>query len=163
MKRFFPPSIESPKVGVPAPPPGTGIIQTFGFPGPGAGVDHGAIVIPSGVLWRPIALSTVLNASVNAANRNFTIQFTGQNSAYVYAQVSSDFNHTAGLAVRYSVFRGATAMRTGAGSVPSQQNIPMPDTLLSVGERIQVVTGNIDAADQYGSLVLRVEEWSVPY
>lgn len=110
--------------------------------------------VPGGELWRPLALSVVLVASVGGANRLPRLRFS------VFGEVVTDVPAAlivgAGGTQRFSWCRGVGAGLLEANSLSPCS--PMPDILLPAGSTIATSTAGFFGGDDYGRPSLLVEK-----
>jgi hypothetical protein len=124
---------------------------------PAAGFDW-TITVPTGELWRILAVSCFLQASATVANREAVLN-VDEGGAIVTINVPSGTNHIASEGRIYSWISGA-AYR-GAGATSPNIVVGIGDSVfVSGGGRIRVITANIQVGDDWGPARAWVEVWS---
>lgn len=109
--------------------------------------------VPGGELWRPLALSVELVASIGGGNRLPALRFTVFGA--LVAGIPAPAPTGAGGTERYSWIRGVGANTTETNA--ADHAAPMPDVLLPGGSTIATVTAGFFAGDNYGAPQLLVE------
>ncbi len=134
--------------------PGNIFVQTVG--NPAAGVDW-TIAINGNARWRVAAIRATLTTAVAVANRSAILQFVqAGNIAY---NACAAPNQAASLTWVYNWGAGVTTLlaTVGAGTPNVETSTPV-DLWLAPGMTIQTVTQNLQAADQWTTITLLVEE-----
>ena len=129
-------------------------------PAPAAGADW--TVTPSDTdRVRIDTVTAVLVTSATVANRLPALQIVDQNGLIVWA-ADLQAPQAASETVRYSWARGSGVSASTAVTTTRSLSGPLPFTWLEPGDSLQVVTGAIAAADQWGVTTVRfcsAEEW----
>jgi hypothetical protein len=136
-----------------SPVEGSGRLRSFQVSNPAAGVDWIATV-PTFVRWRVQSFTAQLVTAVAAANRN--VEIIVDDSASVVWRVSAPASIVASTTQTISGC-GVNAP-TGVITTTSAIVIP-PGLIMPAAWRLRTATTNIQAADQWGSIFLNVEEW----
>lgn len=116
-----------------------------------------AETVPTGARWRLLSLRVDLVTSVTAGNRRPNLIFDDGTTEYYRFQ--SNTNHGASLTFNYC------ASSIGGDTPPLGLAIPLlvPENMvLRAGHRLTTATNALDAADNYGTPELLVEEWLEP-
>lgn len=136
------------------PTDGQGIPQVVNPGNPAAGADI-SIAVPSGAIWRPVSLRATLTTAVAVANR--LVSATYQSAGNVLMESPSNFTQAASIVNTYNFFDSAQYLATPFNL---RTVAPLPsNTFLQRGNTINTVTTGIQAADQWSSVILLVQEW----
>lgn len=121
---------------------------------PAVGTDH-SYTFPVNRRWKLIAVTTSLTTAVAAANRHVTLQLSHEGGA-VWNTIAPVVQ-TASLTYTY-IFNA-----DGSGIVTAVNNwvvgvLPNIFTFIG-GDLLSTVTANMQAADQFSSMLLYLEAW----
>lgn len=134
-------------------PEGPGVLRSITGTDPAANLEISETV-PTNARWRVHGIAFSLVTDANAANREVALTF--DDGATVFARVPSGLNHLASLTKLYSAFYAAPRNTLATDTTV---NVPLPRLDLQGGHRINTVTTNRQATDNYGAPQLLVEEW----
>lgn len=123
---------------------------------PAAGADF-VLTVPGGRIWRLLSLRAQLLTDANAANRNVTLRVDDGNGDFAHYPFNT--THAASIDRRYCWVWGPTSAFEASGSSGNLVQ-PGPQFLLLPGWRLEVVTGNVQAGDQWSAITAMVEEGS---
>lgn len=135
------------------PTEGPGVVYPVFVANPAAGTDW-AVSVPPNALWNVQSVTSLLTCSAAVANRNVLVHVTNG----VTERFTASANHasTASSTDRWNWFQ---AGNTGFNGL-NQVNAPWPASFrVAIGDSIGTVTLGMQAADQWSSICLWVEEW----
>ena len=132
---------------------GRGVLRSLTGTDPAANVEISETV-PTNARWRLRAFAVTFVTDANAANRE--VALTVDDGTTVLARVPFGFTHTASLTKLYSAFLGGFV---NAAAQDLTRLAPLPDLELQGGFRLNTVTTNRQATDNFGAPQLLVEEW----
>lgn len=133
-----------------------GVIRQVVIGAPAAGVDF-STTVPNLARWRVIALRASLTTAVAVANREVILAL-GTAGSPVYNAIAVPLQ-AASLTYGYSWGAGVTTLLVIAGATTPNINTSIPvDLWLPNGSTVASVTQNLQAADQWSSVQLLVEE-----
>lgn len=141
---------------------GPGLFQSYTPANPGAGADLTFTSNTSGRV-RLASFSTLFTASAAAANRIVSFQFAPTGGAGTQYVVQDTVVVTASQVLRYSLGSGTSNVRgagLGTAGNPIDVVLPLPSPAIGVSAiNVQSATQNIQAGDQYSSILVSTEEW----
>jgi hypothetical protein len=111
---------------------------------PAAGADP-SLTVEAGHLYRLLAVYAELVTDATAANR--TPRLTISDGASVFLSIPPASSVPASTTARLAWIVGAAGYSSGDGQV-----MPLPELELQAGWQLALVTGAIQAADDYGAL-----------
>lgn len=123
---------------------------------PAAGADWIATP-PAGSAWELLHIKATLTTSATAANRG-PIARIRDNSGNDLDAYPAPAVLAASLAAEYGWEAGIGTPTTTLLNVASMSE---PPPLVPDGGSVRLVTGNLQAADQWSGIVLTVREWSI--
>jgi hypothetical protein len=130
-----------------------GVIRSITGTNPAAGVEISETV-PTNARWNLLAFHFTLVVDATVASRSTSIVF--DDGAANYTRVDANVLQTAS---QTNVFTAAQSLGFST-SIGASRHIPIPAGLHLVGgHRIRTLTGNLQAADDYGAPQYLVEEW----
>lgn len=136
------------------PTEGPGNRYTFATSPPAAGADF-IYSIPAKARWRINAIRATLATSAAVANRTPVLQLRDL-SGSVYFVTGNNNAQLASTTVDYNYGESLPMVQVG----PTDFCAALPDELrLESGGSIRSLTGNLQAADQWGNIALSIEEW----
>lgn len=113
-----------------------------------------AITSPGNAWWRIVSLVATLTTDANAANRRVRL-VAGDRSNRWYSSIASA-DQIAAQTVEYGAFEGATP--GGLATVSLNLSLPTEGLLLRPGHRLEAVTTNIQAGDQWSAVMALIDE-----
>lgn len=132
---------------------GRGVVRAVAGADPAAGAEI-TETVPTGALWRLIAMQFTLVTDATVANRNPRLTF--DDGTNVYATFAAADNQAASTT---NVYTAAAALNHQA-IVANRALIGLPaELMLPAGHRIRTSTNAIVAGDNYGAPQLLIEEW----
>lgn len=131
---------------------GPGVLRSITGTDPAAGASVQETV-PTNARWRLLALIVTLVTDATAANREAAL--TIDDGATVFVRAPAGVAHTASLTNRYNWTAHADRFTIAQDRTVT---IPIPELWLPGGSRINTLTANIVAGDNYGAPQLLVEE-----
>jgi hypothetical protein len=141
----------------PGPAGGHGMMTQTGTDNPAAGVQHAAITIPTGALWKVIGYSEVVT-TFTAAAKSISINIVGISNNL---RIGRSINFTpAAAAGRIDAYIGApSTLDTVLNGIvfPMAANIYVYN-----GDTVSVVLNGIAGGDDLAAGNLNVEEWVMP-
>ena len=143
----------------PGPAGGHGNIIGTTLAGPAAGADFADSNVPTGSIRRAVGFYAQFTAAVAAANRELVIQFV--DGAIFGGAVASEVV-TSGVTADFHGISGAVASGTSSSLGTGAIQLGLGTSYLTAGMAFRFKTYNINAADQYGTGKLELEEWVVP-
>lgn len=130
------------------------VVKTGSDPAAGA---EATVTVPAGEFWVVHAILLTLVTSVGVANRRVELQI--DNGTTVFFRLAHAADQAASLTWRYQFanhgYRDAAV--TGTNNVA---NLGVPVFTLGPGYRIQTVTANLQAGDDYAAPVLFVADYT---
>lgn len=120
---------------------------------PAAGAEW-TETVPAGVVWDLISVLATLVTDATVADRSPRLRIG--DGASVFLDVPPVAVQAASITGRYLWGRGLTGTNIGAG-----QAAGIPDLRLPAGSTIASLTGNLQAADNWGAPVLYVVETAI--
>lgn len=132
---------------------GPGVLRSITGTDPAAGAEISETV-PANARWRLQAIQFTFVTGAAVANREVGLTF--DDGATVFAHVASGLTHVAATSIVYSAW--PLAPRT-SGAQDATRSFTFPPALLPGGFRLNTVTTNFQAADDYGAPQCLVEEW----
>lgn len=105
-------------------------------------------------VWRVVSLVARLVTSAVVANRRVRLQATDGENPYFIAE--SHLAHPASTTVDYAAHTGSAV--TAADNLVLPLPLPSAGLIVRPGATLEVVTDNIDAADQWSAIVALVDE-----
>ena len=133
---------------------GPGALQSFGGTNPAAGLEMSETV-PVNARWKIRAVRLRLDTAAAVPVR--TVNLLIDNGADFFYQVAAATTQAAGITRDYIFAPFAGAQPADAGSLIY---ITIPNDLqLLEGWRIRTSTTNLAAADDFGSPIIKLEEW----
>ena len=127
---------------------------TIGSPPVATGFTH---VVPGSSRQRIVAVSFILVADANAANRIARVEYLNAAGAVFFA-VAAPFTVTANITSRLNF--GIGVQQFGANAA-AQIGGPLPDFNLAAGLAVRVAVTAIQAGDQISGASLFVDQWAV--
>jgi len=138
-------------------PPTSWTYEVRQLAAPAAGTDF-TIPVPSGEVWRLVAINATLATSAAVANRDPKLTIDDQTS--VSAVYAAGVVTAAGATVRYVWLAGFPQLMGSAEA--GLVDVPIIDHVLQMGWRARVVTGALDVADQWSSITFTIERLNTP-
>lgn len=135
---------------------GRGNIRSIQGTTPGAGAEI-TETVPVGAIWRPIAFSYNFATSVTVATRQPLLTYT--DGTNIIATMILPTQQAASIGNQMKLGDGLT-FNVGFNGVMSAPLVR--EAYLPAGFKIQTQTLNIQAGDQYTSVLYLVEEWLQP-
>lgn len=122
---------------------------------PAAGADFDIPVAPLGgaTFWRLVSLGATMTTSAGAANREVSIRLFGDATNFV--SIPAGLTH---IASQVRFYNWGPGLRAGAGATALDLSSPL-ELWMPSGFALRTITLNIQAADQWGTARLVVEEW----
>ena len=146
-------ALSFPAQGLRRPTDGQGTLVVIIGTAPGVGAEA-QIVTPAGVQLRILSLTVTLVASAAVANRRFGLTSTFAGSPIHRSTATTD--QTAGQTVAYDLDTyGGTLVVTSARMQVSLTS----DMRLPASTVVRTSTTNLQAADQYGGMIVFTEQW----
>jgi len=139
---------------VAAAPPGR--LRSVSGVDPAAGAEV-SITVPAGAVWRVLGLRFVLTTDATAVNRQTDLVIDDGANTLLRIEPPAAQGASGTRGYNYGPGLPARAVLTAEFIAP----LPV-DTLLAGGWRLRTVTGQLQAADNYNSVQLWVEEWLAP-
>ena len=132
---------------------GPGCIRTIIGTNPAAGVEVSETV-PTNARWRLLAINFQLATDATVANRAPALLI--DDGVTTIVRVPPVAVQTASSSVRHTYAAVGAGVTTNGFITP----LPPPEAMILLGgSRIQTATSNLQAADDYSSVGLHVEEW----
>jgi len=121
-------------------------------PAPVAGAEW-FFDVPPGQIWKIQSLSFTLNSSVVVVNREVNLVFEHPSGGSLFYRVANQNVQVANTTIRYSAGPGVdvASVQVGAQLLSLPAGFTIPQTT-----RIRSFTSNLDAGDQFGSIVILV-------
>lgn len=133
---------------------GNGAVISLPQSAPAAGADI-VVAVPSGARWRVHSFRATLTTAVAGANRDVSLVF--DDGATIFAESPSNLVLAASSVNIYNWFDSATLLGTAFNG---RTVAPLPSiNALHRGFRISTQTTGIQAADQWSSAQLLIQEW----
>ena len=110
--------------------------------------------VPAGHVWRVRAISAQVVTDANVANRSPLLQVS--DGTAVFLTIPPFAVITAGLTARLSWL-----VQAGPYGAAAAQVMPLPELELQAGWVVSLLTGAIQAGDQYSALALIVDDMTV--
>lgn len=132
---------------------GQGIMRSVLGTAPAAGADWSQAAPTSG-RWRIRFITVSLTTSATVANRNPLLQFT--DGTNLLLETENTIAQLAGTTVRYSWYISGNL---GVNQGLTNFALPLPEHYLFPAWVVRVVTGGLQAADQWTAPRFAVEEW----
>lgn len=145
--------IAYPGAGVRSMVEGRGSLRSITGTNPAAGVAISETV-PTGARWRFIGILFTFVTDATAANREVALSF--DDGAAEFLRLASGQTQAATLTFRYNFASHLIARAVAQANIV---HVGTPDLILLAGYRIQAVTTNIQAGDDFAAPQLIVEEW----
>lgn len=135
---------------------GPGLLRSITGTDPAANTEIQETV-PTGAQWTLLSMRAALVTDVNAANRE--VALTVDDGAAIYAEFASGAAQAASLTRQYTF---SPAGLRGAAAVGTSHMVAIAPLALPAGHRINTVTTNRQAGDNWGAPQLLVIEWLEP-
>jgi hypothetical protein len=113
--------------------------------------------VPSSVVQRIVAVSFVLVADANAANRIARVEYLNA-AGDVFFAAAAPFTVTAGVTSRLNF--GIGIQQFGANAA-AQIGGPLPDFMLIGGLAVRVAVASIQVGDQISAASLFADQWPI--
>lgn len=132
------------------------LIRELLVPSPAAGAEW-SLAMPAGVYWELLDVRALLTTSAVVATRTPRLRVSDPNNIDVQRfGVASAASASSAVSYEWSAGLGMTN-----NTAATAQGLPTPPQAMLPGFTISSLTGNLDAGDQWSSIVLLVREWSI--
>lgn len=128
-------------------------IKTYTLTDPAAGADF-TITVPTGVVWKLLAVRAELTSDGNAATRSVVLELADGSNTFFDTGAAG--TQAASLTYTYSWAPGVGTDVNAAG-VPETTSLPS-EVWLPEGYTLASVTASKQAGDQWARIVVQVEE-----
>lgn len=145
----------------PGPAGGHGFQTQAALAAPAAGVDYADTPVPAGAIWAPVGFRGQLVTGAGAANREFAILYLNPSGAAIGGGGVASEVQTASLTEDYLGTPGTTSAGVSSALAGGVISIGLGLVRLVAAQQMRFKTFNIQAADQWSTGSLNIEEWVI--
>lgn len=133
---------------------GPGVNRVVTVAAPAVATDI-VTTVPAGARWRVLSIGAQLTTDANAGNRFFRIVIDeGSGVPFIIT-----WNDTAVTASKLGELCAGQHASVYAFAGPFYRHLPLPETVLPAGSRIQILADNKQAGDQFSDAKILIQEW----